>query len=242
MNAKSVLIFFIFSYPICNHFIYFLEEKQRQLSDSRLTYPSKLFNIEFRQAKMKGMKIFNNQEIKSQTGLEKMRRQFWNEKAELLCTRYKTANLSKNEIRGLSDTAWCLRKTSILVDDARKLELDEHDLFASHDNATLERGSGKQKHKTIINNVSRVERAHQNVLNKDKELESCKEKNKATSITIDERKKLREELQERKALFDGTYTELRRAQDALTKALINRRTMLDKRIKENTDISQSTSD
>ncbi|CAB4013194.1 Hypothetical predicted protein [Paramuricea clavata] len=191
---------------------------------------------------MKGMKIFNNQEIKSQTGLEKMRRQFWNEKAELLCTRSETANLSKTEIHRLIDTAWCLRKISILVDDARKLELDEHDLFAHDDNATLERGIGKQKYKTIMNNMSRVERAHQNILNKYKELESCKEKNKVTSITIDERKRLREELEERKALFHGAYTELRHAQDALTKALINRRTMLDKPIKENTDISQSTSD
>jgi hypothetical protein len=46
---------------------------------------------------MKGLKIYNDEDIKSKTGLEKMR-QFWNEKVELLCTRSETANLMKTEI------------------------------------------------------------------------------------------------------------------------------------------------
>ena len=60
---------------------------------------------------------------------EKVRRQFWNEKAKFLCTRFESAHLKKTELYGMIDVAWMLRKTALLKDDARKLQIEEKELI-----------------------------------------------------------------------------------------------------------------
>ena len=104
-----------------------------------------------------------------------MRRQFWNDKAELLASRAETSKMGKTTIAGLIDTAWTLRKTLLLFDDAQKLEKDQRDLFGSDevadDSESWSRATGKQKSVTIRKNLDRVKAANENVLDSDKRLE-----------------------------------------------------------------------
>ncbi len=133
---------------------------------------SKLMTPEFRRARQKGIKIYSVKEISSgKSELEQARRQFSNEKAEQLCTRSGTANLGKTTIFGIIDVAWTLRKTSLLLDEARKLRQNEEELFPDDDKASWERGT-----KTIDNNINRMEVSHQNVIDRDKELEKVKKR------------------------------------------------------------------
>ena len=56
---------------------------ERQARPATIT--SKLMQVKFSCAKQKGLKIYNDDEIKKvDSELEKLRRQFWNDKAEFL--------------------------------------------------------------------------------------------------------------------------------------------------------------
>ena len=203
---------------------------------------SKLMTPEFWHARQKGIKIYSVKEISSgKSELEQARRQFSNEKAEQLCTRSETANLGKTTIYGIIDVAWTLRKTLLLLDEARKLQQNEEELFPDDDSASWERGTaGKQKAKTIDNNINRMEVSHQNVIDRDKELEKVKKRYE--SCTTEEKKLLGQEHKKVKTEFDGAYTELKRAQDALTKALKHKKDILERRLKERTVAETLTTD
>ena len=187
---------------------------------------------EFRRAKQMGIKIYNPKEIKeAKSEMEKARRQFSNEKAEQLCTRAETANIGKTAMYGIIDVAWTLKKTFLLQDEARKLMQNERELFSDQKNETWERSTRKQKSKTIENNIVRMEIAHQSVLTKDKQLENIKEKyngcnSEEERVTVEKGKKCV------KTEFDGAYTELKRSQEALTKALKHKKELLEKRLGE----------
>ena len=60
-----------------------------------------------------------------------MRRQSWNEKCKQVCTHSETANQEKYAIIEIIDVAWTLRKTAILEEECKKLEMDEQELFSA---------------------------------------------------------------------------------------------------------------
>ena len=109
----------------------------------------------YRHTRQKGLKIYDNKEIETaKSDLERMRRQFWNEKCEQLCTRSETANQKKYAIIGIINVAWTLRKTAIL-EECKKLEMDEQELFSANEHllSTSLPGRGKQKASTIPHNI-----------------------------------------------------------------------------------------
>ena len=186
---------------------------------------------EFQHAKQKGFKIFTKNEIKNcKFILEQARRQFWNEKAEQLCSHSETANLSKTTINGIIDTAWTLKRTSLYRDEARTLDQNEEELFPDDTSASWKRGSGKQKSKTIGNNIDRMELAHLLVNEKDKELQNIKARFK--KCTREEQDLIEKEYKKVCVQLDEAYTKLKLAQEALSKALKHKKEILDKRLKE----------
>ncbi|VDI60456.1 Hypothetical predicted protein [Mytilus galloprovincialis] len=68
----------------------------------------------------KGIKLWTDFQIKSAIGLEKKRREFFNMKAEELCSvKHIRHNWTKTEIAGAADTAWTLKKTALLKKERR---------------------------------------------------------------------------------------------------------------------------
>ncbi|CAB4019484.1 Hypothetical predicted protein [Paramuricea clavata] len=209
------------------------EIKKKKVDDEKPTDSpwSKLMRPEFPHAKQKGFKIYTKDEIRNcKYEGEQSRRKFWNEKAEQLCSHSETANLSKNKIGGIIDTAWTLRRTSLFRDEARRLDQNEEELFPDDTSASWKRGSGKQKAKTIGNNIEKMELAHLLVIEKDKELQNIKARLK--KCTREERDLIEKEYKKTLSEFDVAYTKLKLAQEALSKALTHKKEIFDKRLKE----------
>lgn len=61
--------------------------------------------------------------------MEKTRRRLWNEKAEQVTTKRKTAGLDKLTLIGIIDVSWTMGKTSLIEDESRKVLDDEEILL-----------------------------------------------------------------------------------------------------------------
>lgn len=178
------------------------------------------------------------------TGMEKKRRQFWNEKADQLAKNKETRDQSKTALCGIIDVSWTLRKTSMLEAEAKKLMEDEKVLFRKED--ATSRKLGKQKKDTIPKNVDRMSAAHQAVEEHDQKVTGVQTLFKEAT-TLPDRKKFTKKYEREKLLMDGAYTELKRAQDALSKSIKVKRTEIENRLKVGTegedseDVAPSTS-
>ena len=178
----------------------------------------------YRNAKLRNFKIFSEKEIASaKSPLECKRRTFWNGKAEQLATKNDTCKLDKTTIGGIIDVSWTLRKTSFFLIDARKILNDESvitgEICASK--------TGSQKRSTIPNNLDRMERKHAEVECLDKEIAEIRRQYDQARTKID-KQLLREKYEGKKIMLDGAYTELKKAQEALSKALKVKKNELEK--------------
>jgi hypothetical protein len=70
------------------------------------TVGSVLMGSQYRNAKMRNLKIYSDEEVASvKSPLEAKRRRFWNEKAEQLATKSETCKLYKSNIGGIIDVS-----------------------------------------------------------------------------------------------------------------------------------------
>ena len=207
------------------------EKKTKSVNDVLMRTP-------YYHAKTNNMKIYSPKEIESATGMEKKRRQFWNDKAEQLAQNKKTRNQSKTVLSGLIDVSWTLRKTSMLESDVKKLLDEEKVLFRKDDVAGKKLGT--QKKDTISKNVERMSAAHHAVEGIDQEVEKVQEAFQAAQTLVD-RRKYSKEYERKKLVLDGAYTELKRAQDALTKSMKAKERDIENRLAErssNVDVEE----
>ena len=181
---------------------------------------------------MKGLKIFTQSEIKNaKSDLEKRRRTFWNDKAEQLCSDPKTSHLEKTTLYGMVEVSWTLRKSGILEADARKVQHEEDVLFQRADAAfSGKRKLGSQKKDTIPSNIERMSIAHLEVESLDAALQDARCR-LAQSNTKTERSGCQREFKEKTTLLDGAYSELKHAQDALTKSIKQKKAELENALK-----------
>ena len=185
----------------------------------------------YRNAKTKKMKIYSEKEIDNAASVkEKTGRNFWNVKAEQLCTQAKTACLNKQILMGIIDVSWTLRKTALIEEEARKTS-DEEVVILRHKNCIKPR---VQKKETVPNNLERMSAAHAVVVDLDKKLEACRE-NLKKAKSQSEKGQHKRVYDRTKISLDGAYTELKRAQDANMKAINVKRKLLDKHLNSITD-------
>ena len=152
-------------------------------------------------AGQRGVKIFSEHELGNRKGLEKLRRFFWNLKAEEVCSNPSFLKWSVSEIHGLIDTCWTLKKTSLLKNEAERVEA-----------AAAESGKKlKQNKQTVTNNVNRMLQSHKEVIALDEKVKEAKSSSKKIKLE----KKLSQEM-----------TELKTAQESLRKALEAKRAQL----------------
>ena len=83
--------------------------------------PSKELPL-YQHAAERKVKIFSSKEIGEAQGLEKIRRKFWNERAEELCQDRTLKKWKATAIHGVIDTAWVLKKTVVLVVEANNTQ------------------------------------------------------------------------------------------------------------------------
>ena len=187
---------------------------------------------------MKNIKTYTEEEINlPKSEMERKRRHFWNEKAEQVAKSSKTSHCSKTTIAGIIDVAWTLRKTSLIEGEARELIKDEKVLFAKDD---IESGSklGQQKSDTISKNLERMAAAHLAVESHDADIQACQKEFKRGKKSIKDKNSSTLKYKREKALMDGAYTELKRAQDATTKSIKTKRQQLEIRLSARKDDSE----
>lgn len=188
-------------------------------------------------AKAKNLKLYSQEDINSASGLEKKWCEFWNEKAKQLAKNKKTRQQSKTALAGIIDVSWTLHKTSMLETEAKKILDDEKVLFRKED-VTSRKGS--QKKETIPNNIERMSAAHEAVEELDKKMTNRRdafESAKTSSL----RKKNTKKYKKEQLLLDGAYTELKHAQDALTKSMKVKRKEIEDRLRSGDDHAEDTS-
>lgn len=188
-------------------------------------------------AKAKNLKLYSQEDINSASGLEKKRREFWNGKAKQLAKNKKTRQQSKTALAGIIDVSWTLHKTSMLETEAKKILDDEKVLFRKED-VTSRKGS--QKKETIPNNIERMSATHEAVEELDKKTTNRRdvfESAKTSSL----RKKNTKKYKKEQLLLDGAYTELKHAQDALTKSMKVKRKEIEDRLRSGDDHAEDTS-
>lgn len=165
----------------------------------------------------KGIKLWTDFQIKTAIGLEKKRREFFNMKAEELCSvKHIRHNWTKTEIAGAADTAWTLKKTALLKVENNYI-------------STLLEGkkAPKQKESTIRKNLEEMMTNHIKLESLDKEVKAC-----AEGGDFDKEKEVEEEMRQ-------IMRKLKNAQEALRKALQERLCQLgEEKSKINKDFEQ----
>ena len=130
----------------------------------------------YQKAAERKVKLFSCKEIADAQGLEKIRRRFWNEKAEELCQDTALKKWKASAIHGVVDTAWTLKKTVVLVVEAnntREQELRED----VKDSSQIKR----QKAETVDANVQRTLSSHRELLRVNERLRRLNDRSNTTS-------------------------------------------------------------
>ncbi|XP_077865384.1 uncharacterized protein LOC144351977 [Saccoglossus kowalevskii] len=178
-------------------------EKKKKTNPTLNEY-LKISGRSFPYAGSKGMKLYSVHEIRAAVGMEKLRRRFLNEKVEELCRDKIIRKWSKVAISAAADVAWTLKKSKYLILQADKLK------YSSHEPKT------KLKPRTLVENVSRVMKADEQVQNINTTLKQIKNK-KGTKLL---------EIQKAEEYMKSALSELRQAHEALRKVLQHRRSEL----------------
>ena len=84
--------------------------------------PQKVKSDAYSAARARKVKVFTESEMKRCTGIQKVYRKFWNEKAEEICSNSYLEAFKPGEIQGAINVAWSLEKTRHLKEDMKKLQ------------------------------------------------------------------------------------------------------------------------
>ena len=162
-------------------------------------------------ARARKVKIFTEREIESSTGLQKIYRRFWNEKAEEICSESNLKSFKPGEVQGAINNAWTLKKTRHIREEIDSLKEEvSHPLS----NAIL-------KKVTASNKTTELK-----VHNKTQEKLMEAQFDLFTTKNSRQRKNAIEKVEALERELEANLTELRKAQDALRKALDVKRELL----------------
>ncbi len=204
-------------------------------SPNRLSVSSEPYSA----ARARKVKIFSAEEIEDSQGLKKTYRQFWNNKAEELCKISALRTFKPGEIQGAINVAWIIKKTEYLKDELEEIDKKINDKCPVDILRKFQLSA-----KTLEKNRERVETASTSLRDLQQELtrarqeyiDSSKSNRQAASVKVD---KLENDLQ-------SQLTEMRKAQDALRKAIDTRRRLLNQlhttQQSDNEEVSDDSAD
>eukprot|EP00112_Aurelia_sp_Birch-Aquarium-sp1_P010815 Seg2298.3 transcript_id=Seg2298.3/GoldUCD/mRNA.D3Y31 product="hypothetical protein" protein_id=Seg2298.3/GoldUCD/D3Y31 len=164
-------------------------------------------------AKARGLKIYSVEEIQRAKSSDKAYLQFWNEKTVALCRDPKYHKYPRLAIEGVLNASWTKRKVTLLREDVQQLQLEINNLkqsFPEEKELPTMRTVGKNINRMMIarNAINIADSEVQRLAN---ETKSCF--NRETNI------KLSSQLKAAQSRVEASYTELKKAQDALRKSL-----------------------
>ena len=161
------------------------------------------------------VKIYSRTEVSKAQGLEKIRRNFWNNKAEELCQDKALSKWKATAINGVIDTAWTLTKTAVLVTEANNLRDEE----LQAEPVSTPKPRKQQKVATVDENVKRTLNTHRQLLKINQTLRSLKDIANTTT-------KKKAKIMQAGDAARSAMGELKQAQESLRKALENKRKCL----------------
>ena len=121
----------------------------------------------YQHASSRKLKIYTQNEITTAKGLGKVRRQFWNNKAEEVGRDKSLRTWSKTALHGVIDTSWTLKKTALFVLEGNKILNEKHE----------NKGITKQKEGTFAENLRRTLSVHSDLLSTNSKLAALKDPN-----------------------------------------------------------------
>ena len=164
-------------------------------------------------AKARGLKIYTTEEIERAKSSDKAYLQFWNEKTVALCRDPKYRKYQRLAIEGVLNASWTKRKVTMLREDVQQLQLEINEVKQSYPEE-----KELPTMKTVGKNINRmmiarnaIDVADSEVQRLTEEMKSCF--NRDTSI------KLSSQLKASQSRVEASYTELKKAQDALRKSI-----------------------
>lgn len=107
-------------------------------------------------ARARKVEIFTKREIESSTGLQKIYRRFWNEKAEEICSESNLKSFKPGKVQGAINNAWSIKKTRHIREEIDSLK---EEVSHTLSNAILKKVTASNK--TTEKNNNRVESAQQ---------------------------------------------------------------------------------
>ena len=129
----------------------------------------------YQHAAERKVKIFSSKKIGEAQGLEKIRRKFWNEKAEELCQDRALKKWKATAIHGVIDTTWMLKKIMVLVVKANTQHRE------AREEATEYSTMKKQRKETVNEKVQRTLCRHQELLRVNERLQRLNNNSNITS-------------------------------------------------------------
>lgn len=172
-------------------------------------------------ARARKVKVFTESEIEVSTGLRKVYRRFWNDKAEEICSSRSLNKFKPGEIQGAINVAWTLEKTRHLKEEMEKVNMESGQQCQSK--AVLRKLQTSAK--TIDKNSLRVENAHETLSKTQKELTNARFELFQSANSCQHKNAL-EKIEKQEKDLEANLTELRKAQDALRKSLDVKRKLL----------------
>ena len=187
------------------------------------SHPQKAKSDVYSAARARKVEIFTESEIEMCTGIQKVYRAFWNKKAEEICSKSYFETFKPGEIQGAINVAWTLEKTQHLKEDMDKLH-EEIGQSCNLSNVVLTKVQSSNK--AIERNNKRVENAHE-TLSKTQKALTEERFQLFKSSNGGQRRTVIQKIEKREEELASNMTELRRAQEALRKALDRKRKLLD---------------
>lgn len=180
--------------------------------------------------KARNIKIFSAREIAQSSGMQKSYREFWNNKAEELCSTSVLKTFKPGEIQGAINVAWTIKKTDFLRDQMEEVNKQviskcPVDLLKKFQLSST----------TLEKNTKRVEEAVSSLEDIQRDLTSARQEF-FDSRNKTERQEASLKVDQLEKDLESQLTELRKAQDALRKATDARRKLL-----EQLDLGQNDS-
>ena len=188
---------------------------QATLSSCGFITPKKSCEETVSFAKARNVKLYTDAEIQNSTGKTKEYREFWNKKAEEICSEAEFAKFSKAAVHGMINTAWTMQKADDILAESKKIANALKNVPKSWLSCTV------AAENTLRKNIERLEKARKDIKITEESLATIRLK------IIDIRNSLQAvptELKEKVKELEGVIlpcqlTEIRASEEALRKTV-----------------------
>lgn len=171
-------------------------------------------------ARARKVKLYSDREIQGASGMVKLYRAFWNNKAEEICSSQALKQFTQGEVQGAINVAWIIEKATHIKNEAKELEIDVGPGCPDHmvkkfteSKKTLERNTKRMEaaKNSLTQIQGKLDNARHELFNSKNKVERTEALTKIENVEKDLEKEL---------------TELRKAEDSLRKSVDNKRKLL----------------